>query len=199
MSGSSVHAPRRIGRLQGEEPDPGLLRRLAGGDLSSLGALYDRYQDDVRQFIVHAIPSSVDADDLTHEVFLILPRAAASYDGRPCARPFLIGIAAQLVRRRRRSLARWSDAISAFAIAVAGSAVRTPEDATTDAQRVKCLEGALARLTEDKRLVFLMIEREGLAGEDVAKALDIPLGTVWTRLHRARAEIRRTMTRGGAL
>jgi len=198
MSGS-VEPRRRIGRAAGEVPDAELLRRLASGELSTLGTLYDRYQDDVRQFIAYALSSREEADDLAQEVFLTLPSAAASYDGRLCARPFLLGIAAQLVRRRRRALARWSDAISAFALTLAGASLRTPEDATTDAQRMSCFEGALARLTEDKRLVFIMIEREGLSGEDVSKALDIPLGTVWTRMLHARMEIRRTLIRRGAL
>jgi RNA polymerase sigma-70 factor (ECF subfamily) len=54
-------------------------------------------------------------------------------------------------------------------------------------------DAALAKLTEEKRLVFLMVEREGLSGEEVARALEIPVNTVWTRLHHARNELRRAL------
>jgi hypothetical protein len=49
---------------------------------------------------------------------------------------------------------------------------------------------ALLRLSPRKRIVILMVDGEGLTGEEVARALDIPLGTVWTRLHYGRAELR---------
>ena len=71
--------------------------------------------------------------------------------------------------------------------------IRTPEDAAEAAETAEQLERALGRLTEEKRLVLLLFEREGLSGEEVARALDIPLGTVWTRLHHARADMRRAL------
>lgn len=54
-------------------------------------------------------------------------------------------------------------------------------------------DAALARLPEEKRLVVLLIEGEGLSGDEVARILDIPAGTVWTRLHYAREELRRAL------
>src|SRR5262249_7467513 len=128
--------------------------------------------------------------------FLTVVRASPAYDARPCSRPFLIGIAAQLVRRRRRSLRRWGDTLIALASRVTRIVERTPEDAATSAEEHQRVERALARLTEDKRLQFLLVEREGLAGEDVAQTLGIPIGTVWTRLHHARTELQRGMKRG---
>ncbi len=54
-------------------------------------------------------------------------------------------------------------------------------------------DDALGRLSEEKRLVFLLIEREGLSGEEVAQALDIPVNTVWTRIHHARNDLRKAL------
>ena len=57
------------------------------------------------------------------------------------------------------------------------------------------LNAGLARLSEDKRLVLLLIELEGLSGDDVASTLGIPVATVWTRLHYARVELREHLKR----
>lgn len=173
--------------------DAELMQALAGGEVGPLGELYDRYQDDVRQFVRRACSSPGDVDDVVHDAFLALPRAAASYDGRACARPFLVGIAAQLVRRRRRVWARWAEVLEAFVSVQSGSVERTPEDLAETAEKTERVERALSRLTEEKRLVLLLFEREGLSGDEVARALDIPVGTVWTRLYHARSDMRRAL------
>jgi RNA polymerase sigma factor (sigma-70 family) len=174
-------------------PDAELMRALAAGELGPLGELYDRYHHDVREFARRACSRDADADDVVHDTFLTASRAATSYDGRPCARPFLIGIAARLVRSRRRLWARWTEVLEAFVSTQAPSVERTPEDHAETAEKAARVERALGRLTEEKRLVLLMFEHEGLSGEEVARALDIPLGTVWTRLFHARADLRRAL------
>jgi RNA polymerase sigma-70 factor (ECF subfamily) len=180
-----------------ERSDAELMRALASGELGPLGDLYDRYHADVRQFVRRACSRPEDVDDIVHDAFLTACRAAVSYDGRPCARPFLVGVAAQVVRQRRRRWARWRDVLEEFFSSRDDEPARTPEDQAENAEVAAQLERALARLTDEKRLVLLLFEREGLSGEEVAKALDIPLGTVWTRLYHARADMRRALG-GGA-
>lgn len=175
--------------------DPELMRGLATGDLAPLGELYDRYHEDVRQFARRACARPEDADDVTHDTFLTAARASASFDGRPSARGFLIGIAAQLVRKRRRLWARMTEVLDAFGGEQVEEATRTPEDAASDVEKAARIDRALARLTEEKRLVLLMVEREEMSGEEVARALGIPIGTVWTRLFHARAAMRRALKR----
>jgi RNA polymerase sigma-70 factor (ECF subfamily) len=186
-------APSLARRGQKEQSDADLMRLLAAGDLGALGELYDRHHEAVHQFARRACPQAADVDDVVHDTFLTASRAAASYDGRASARPFLVGIAAQLVRQRRRVWARWTEVLHRFVSSRAHETSRTPEDDAGDAETGARLDRALAGLTEEKRLVLLLFEREGLSGEEVARALDIPLGTVWTRLHHARAEIRRAL------
>jgi len=181
-------------RRDAEESDADLLRRVGEGDLSPLGVLYDRHHEGVRQFVARATSSTADADDITHEAFLTLAKIAGRYDGRASARPFLLGIAAQLVRRRKRGLGRWALALASFGETLEDSRVRTPEDAASTTQEMRRFDDALGRLTEEKRLVFLLVEREGLSGEEVARALDIPVNTVWTRLHHARNDLRRALS-----
>jgi RNA polymerase sigma-70 factor (ECF subfamily) len=179
-----------------EVSDPHLMRALAGGDLGALGVLYDRHRARVRQFLRRAMPGSAEIDDLVHETFLALPQAAPSYDGRRRARPFVIGVAAQMVRRRRRGLARWMEFLQELQDVCLDVAV--PPDADYErAEDLAAVDRALARMSEDKRLVYLMVEREEMSGEEVASALAIPIGTVWTRLHHARAALRRSLLKRG--
>lgn len=174
--------------------DADLVKRVSEGDLSPLGVLYDRHHEGVRQFISRATSGGAETDDLAHETFLTFAKIASKFDGRTSARPFLLGIAAQLMRRRRRGIQRWTQALASFATTFTESRSHTPEDAASVSQEVHRFEDALRRLSEEKRLTFLLVEREGLSGEEVAQALDIPVNTVWTRLHHARSELRRAMS-----
>jgi RNA polymerase sigma-70 factor (ECF subfamily) len=183
-----------VGRSRdAEQSDAELVRRVADGDLSPLGVLYDRHHEGVRQFVARASGVRADADDITQEAFLILAKIARRYDGRPSARPFLLGIAAQLVRRRKRTLGRWGQALIAIANTLTDRGVPTPESAASATEEIRRFDAALGQLTNEKRIVFLLVEREGLSGAEVAQALEIPVNTVWTRLHHARNELRATL------
>src|SRR6187551_4111141 len=87
--------------------DPELIQRLVNGELDALGALYDRYQAPLRRFISRSSGNSADVDDLLHATFLAAVASAARYDGRASCRPWLVGIAAQLLRRRRQTFGRF--------------------------------------------------------------------------------------------
>ena len=193
-----MKTPHAVHVARPERSDPDLMRALANGDLGPLGELYDRYHDDLLQFARRACAPSEDPDDIVHDAFLTVARASASYDGRPCARPFLIGVVAQILRQRRRLWMRWTEVLHEFVEIRHDVTDRTPEDFAVQADDGARVTRALARLTAEKRLVVLMIEREGMSGEEVAGALGIPLGTVWTRLHHARNELRRSLKRGNA-
>jgi RNA polymerase sigma-70 factor (ECF subfamily) len=195
----STSAPRKmrddiqLRRDLDRESDVALVRRVGAGDLSALGTLYDRHHGDLLRFVRRATLSASDAEDVTHETFRVLARIADRYDGRSSARPFLVGIASKLVLSRRRAAARFQEVVRVFADAVCERGVASPEGAASTAEDARLLERALLRLSPHKRLVVLMVDGEGFSGEEVAKALDIPLGTVWTRLHYGRAELRRAL------
>jgi RNA polymerase sigma factor (sigma-70 family) len=188
-------APKRRPEEPAPEGDAELMVRIAAGNLAALGVLYDRYFEDVREFVRMVTARAADADDLVHDLFLSLTRIAATYDGRPSARPFLIGIAAQMARRRAQRLARLHRLLAMFRESIPRWVQRTPEDIADDAEELDLVDDVLGRLSEEKRLVLLMVEREGLSGEEVAAALGIPVATVWTRLHYGRAELRRALAR----
>jgi RNA polymerase sigma-70 factor (ECF subfamily) len=194
----SMPSPSHAARPDPLPPsDAALLERVASGELAPLGVLYDRHWEGVRQFVVKATGDGPDADDITQEAFLTLATIASRYDGRASARPLLVGIAAQHLRQRKRGVARLFQVLSAFATTSAQRHEATPEDAARVSEDLRRFERALAGLSEDKRLVVLLVEREGLTGEEAARALGVPLNTVWTRLHYARAELRSALEHDG--
>lgn len=178
-----------------EMSDAALFAAIAAGDLGPLGVLFDRHHEAVRQLLLRTSPSSADVDDLVQETFLTAARAAASFDGRESAKPFLLGVAVQMLRRRRRTFGRLRNMLESFGKAPS-IAPRNPEESTSQAEEDARLHAAMARLSEDKRLVLVMVEWNGMSGVEAAKILGIPVGTVWRRLHEARAEIRRMLERG---
>jgi RNA polymerase sigma factor (sigma-70 family) len=171
-------------------PDSDLLRALAAGDSGALGELYDRYRASIRRFLARATADAEDVDDLVHGTFLAAATSAGRYDGRPCCRPWLLGIAAQLLRRRHRALSRLLAVLTSFGGGRPGSADPRPAlHARSDVER------ALRLISESKRITFLLAEVEGLTCPEIAGMLDIPIGTVWTRLHAARRELRQALQR----
>ncbi|MGA7119141.1 MAG: RNA polymerase sigma factor [Polyangiaceae bacterium] len=171
--------------------DPELMRELAGGEIGALGELYDRYHERVRGFVARATSDAYDVDDLVHATFLAAAKSAGRYDGRPSCRPWLIGIAAQLLRRRRQSFGRFLTVLSSLRATRATAADPRPAlQARSDVER------ALVRISAAKRITLLMAEVEGLTCAEIAAALGIPIGTVWTRLHAARRELRRALGDG---
>jgi len=171
-----------------ETPDPELIRRLANGELDALGALYDRYQKPLRRFIARSSGDCADVDDLLQATFLAAAASAARYDGRASCRPWLVGIAAQLLRRRRQTFARFLAVLSALK-----DTAQTFRDPRPALQAKTDVARALAALSEAKRMTILMAEVEGMSCSEIAAALDVPIGTVWTRLHAARRELRQTL------
>jgi RNA polymerase sigma-70 factor (ECF subfamily) len=176
-------------RVAAAHSDAVLLERLSLGEIGALGELYDRHQAALRRFVVRMTNDAEDVDDLVHAAFLAAGQSASRYDGRPVCRPWLFGIAVHLLRRRRSAARRW------FSIA---SALRTLRPTSFDSSAAllarRDVERALARLSEPKRVALWLTEVEGLTCPEVAEALGVPIGTVWTRLHAARRELRRMLT-----
>lgn len=168
--------------------DQELVARIVKGETSALGLLFDRYDGDVRRVVARLGVAPADVDDVVQATFLDVLRAAAAYDGRADARPWLIGLAVVQVRRHRRSLARIAARITAWAREPSPRST-TPEEETATSEAAMRARRALDALSTKKREVLVLVSIEGLSGEEAAKLLGIPVATVWTRLHHARREI----------
>ena len=162
--------------------DGELVARIADGDLGALGMLYDRYAAMLLGFARKHSPAE-DAEDVVQIAFLRAVDAARRFDCERSAKPWLFGIAVQVLRERRRALRRLCLALAEVA--------RWPRAFGSGAEgAARDLSRALAKLSEAKRTVVLLAEVEGFSCQEIATILGVPVGTVWTRLHHARRELR---------
>jgi RNA polymerase sigma-70 factor (ECF subfamily) len=167
--------------------DAGILANIANGDVSALGVLYDRYGIALLRF-ARRVAGTQDATDILHTAFLRVITLARTYDGAVLsARPWLYGIVARVAREHRRSVRRWAGAMLRLSAQPRESASSIPESR-------RDLDACLAKLSLAKRTVLILSEVEGFTGEEIASMLEVPVGTVWTRLHHARRELRRVYT-----
>ena len=176
--------------------DGALLSLVHRGDLSALGELYDRYHADVWRVLHRVMSGGADVDDLVQATFLALPKIAGSFEGDGPCRGWMCGIAVRLASRQRRSLARWLGALTSFGQASSAVSVRDPESHASEREDLRRFETALGKISPKKRDAFVLVELEGVAVEDAARALGVPVPTIRTRLFHARNELRAAMHQG---
>jgi RNA polymerase sigma-70 factor, ECF subfamily len=163
-----------------------LVRRVAEGDLSGLGELYDRYAGPLLRFAARMATWS-EAEDIVQEVFLRVLRLAGDYDpGAASARPWLYALTLRATQEHRRAFRRWTSLLGRFY-------EQPPRELATLRETRPDIERALARLSPAKREVLLLAEVEGFGASEIASLLGIPVGTVWTRLHHARLAMRKLL------
>ena len=157
-------------------------------------SLFDRHAPYIHRYLARRVGTQA-ADDLVAETFLVAFRKRTGYDPRfPDARPWLYGIATNLIAQHRREEARQFRLRQAAGPAPVAHdwAERSVVNVTAQSVRVP-LARALARLARPDRDVLLLVAWEQLSYDEVARALDIPVGTVRSRLHRARTKIREAL------
>jgi len=181
---------RAVSIVQSPADDEELVHQVAEGQLDSLGVLFDRYHRPLRRFLSRLQVPLDDLDDLVQSTFLELSRAAKRFERGRSVKVWLFGLATVMVKRHRRSLARLARKASALSREPDVKPPRTPADLVVDEESARRAQKALADLSRKKREVFVMVVLEKLSGEAVAEALGIPVGTVWTRLHHARRDLR---------
>jgi RNA polymerase sigma factor (sigma-70 family) len=172
------------------EPD------LSGPDPAAVfGRLFDDHAPALHRYLARRVGTTI-ADDLVADTFVTALDHRHRYDPtRAGVRPWLYGIASNLLRRHVRDELR---ALRATARLVTERYADGPEDRVAerlDAQaRVARLAAALAVLSVDDREVLLLTSWAGLSPTEIAQALDIPAGTVRSRLHRVRRWLRASAT-----
>jgi RNA polymerase sigma-70 factor, ECF subfamily len=151
--------------------------------------VYESWFHDVTKWIYAlGVPKS-DAEDLAQEIFLVVRRKLAQFDGGNLP-GWLYRITQLTVRdhRRRawfRNLVFRRQQVDLSRLPHAGEG---PARSYEQAENRRQLQALLSRMSDKRRATFVLFEIEGYSGEEIADIQDIPLGTVWTRLHHARKE-----------
>lgn len=174
--------------------DADLIRRALAGDQRACRDLVRRYQRQVFSVLIRVVRRAEDAEDLTQETFIRMFRALDRYDPERPFTAWLFTIATRLgidhLRRRRVPTL-------SLTIAEPGSTEeRTldvedpglrPDEITSNAEEERRAQDLIDSLPEHYRIVVVLRHQQDLSYEEIAEALNMPLGTVKARIHRARA------------
>jgi RNA polymerase sigma-70 factor, ECF subfamily len=173
-----------------EPTDPELLDRMSSGDREALAIIFRRHHGTVYRFSRQMLGSKEAAEDVTQDVFVALTRSAGRFNPAVASlSTYLYGIARNLVLQRyKRSRARLEVSIDAMdgGDLAAFATSSDPADALSRAQATRQLRMAILRLPIHYREVVVLCELNGLSYEDAAVVAGCPVGTVRSRLSRAR-------------
>ena len=162
------------------------LGRARAGDEAAYRWLLDRYRARAVRLAAHVLRHGGEAEDVAQEAFIKTFRRLPSFRGEGRFSPWLFGIVVRLCLDRRRS-ARWARELSA-------DDAPTPSSPADDPDTRLLVGVLLDRLSPPMRAALVLREMEGLDYDEIAQTLGIPVGTVRSRLHAARAQFRALWT-----
>jgi RNA polymerase sigma-70 factor, ECF subfamily len=181
---------RRIEGTPEEMSDEALVAVCAMGEGAALAALFDRYYGAVRAFLARLSGTDDrDVDDLVQMTFEAVPRAARRFDGRSSVKVWLFGVANNIARHHVRAEVRRKRATQAAAEESRGEVLDGAAQLHSR-EVAERLRDAIADLPLALREAFVLVYLEGIPGREVAELLGTREGTIWKRLHQARARLR---------
>lgn len=184
-----------------------LIARSQRGEVAAFNALVERYQASAYALALRMLGDSEAAADVTQDAFLSAFRAITSFRGS-AFRPWLLRIVSNgcydVFRARARAPVTSLDALleadqagthgdapgDARAFTALDDPSWDPERTALRAEQVRAIEAALLQLPPDQRLAVILSDVQGLAYDEIAHVMQTPLGTVKSRIARARAALR---------
>lgn len=173
------------------------------GDVAAFNCLVVQYQTIVFNVALRTIGNPDDAADVTQETFVSAYRAIRDFRGGSF-KAWLLRIAVNasydvLRRRQRRPSGSLDELVEQGDGDVAAPDVLAPEMAATNAETARVIQAALATLPAEQRVLVLLCDVQGLSYEEAADATGVALGTVKSRLSRARSRLRDQLKARGEL
>lgn len=176
------------------------LRRWREGDLLAFERVVLRHQSAVYHFAARLLNDAEAASDVAQETFIRAYQAIHGFREGSALRTWLFSICRNLaldeLRRRHRRVERerpldpGEDAGSSWAVDRGASI----EELSENRELAERLEAAIAALPEDQRAAVILKDRYGLSSEEIARVLDVPVGTVFSRVHRAYRKLAASLT-----
>lgn len=180
-----------LAALQTEEATDTAIIEQSLREPETFAAIFDRYYSLIHRYAAYRLGASR-ADDVAAETFLLAFDGRAKYDlSRQDARPWLYGIASNLISRHNRAEIRQYRALARTGVDAVSEGHEDHVAVRVDAQAHRGrLAAALAEIPKRDRDVLLLVAWAELTSERAGEALGIPAGTARSRLHRARKRIR---------
>ena len=175
--------------------DNRLITECREGNTAAFGELVSRYQDRLFNTVVRLVDNAEDARDVVQEAFLHAYQSLHSFKGDSLFFTWLYRIAVNTaisMKRKQRPVLRLhaSDDDKAALDPLDPAESNRPGHALEMAEEERKVHSALSKLSSEHRAVLVMKDMEGMKYEVMAEVLGVPIGTIRSRLHRARLEIR---------
>lgn len=183
--------------MNGRDDEPELIEACLRGDTSAYGVLVRRYQDRLYPTLLRLTGQAEDAQDLLQDAFLQAFRKLRRFHGESSFYTWLYRIAVNLAlseRRRRRPIVGWEPSAPGSDSRTVDLVDESDPSAPLERDEIHAsVQAALNHLAPDHRAVVVLKDLDGLRYEEIAEILKIPVGTVRSRLHRARSELRQRL------
>ncbi len=175
-----------------------LLLRAGRGDEAAFLLLYERHRTPVFRFACRMLGSAQQAEDVTQECFLSILRRPEAYRAeRASLRTYLCAIVRHLALKQLRKRGQetvWDDPPEEAPACLSRSAGRDPLSTAIAEEAAEAVRTAVLALPPLQREAVVLFEYQELSLVDIATVCDVDVGTVKSRLHRARERLRRTLT-----
>lgn len=170
--------------------DDALMQRVREGDDDAFGEIVDRYKDSLVNYLTHLVRSRDRAEEVAQDAFVRLYRNADKYKQQERLGPYLFRIATNLVVSEVRRERRWSLLLPRLHASTRTSAP-APDTNLFTSEIQRQVAAAIDRLPVNYRAPLVLFEMEEWSYEEIAKALDVRVGTVKSRISRARDLLRK--------
>jgi len=179
------------------QEDAILVNQALQGDQNSFGKLIEKYQHQIYGLAFHWVRNFADAEDIAQEVFLVAYENLGNLREPAKFSPWLKGIAENLIKMWNRQKGR-TESIDDFTESemdelIAPMSPPTPEEHYEKREIQEKVMRAVSALPEPNRLVVSLYYIDGLSYSDISEFLEIPVGTVRSRLHRAKTQLKGEM------
>lgn len=177
------------------QSDLELIRQCRAGAVEAFGVLVERHQDRLYAALVRMLGSSEDAREAAQDAFVHAYQKLDTFQGTAAFSTWLFRIAVNAAFSRKRRTKRYRTSLDGGS----GETGYDPADARIDAdpsqpleqsETQKLVREALAALPDDYRTALVLKEMDGFRYEEIAEIVGVPIGTVRSRIHRARNELR---------
>jgi RNA polymerase sigma-70 factor (ECF subfamily) len=179
-----------------EDLDQDLVRRVQQGDKSAFDLLVIKYQHKIVHLVNRYVKDPTEAQDVAQDTFIKAYKALGEFRGESAFYTWLYRIAINtaknyLLSRSRRHSDYEVDMQDAEQIENAPQLkdIETPENQLMNDQIIEVIKSAIEKLPEEMRIAIMLREFEGMSYEEIAEAMDCPIGTVRSRIFRDREAI----------
>lgn len=180
--------------------DQELMQRVSAGDESAFEELIRRFQDQIFGYFRRNGAGVQDAEDLAQEVFVKIYRSSGSYVPTASFATFAFTVARNCwIDFIRRSKRRGTSCEFDETLLVVENEYDSPEERLRRQELEREVGAALARLPEKQRQTLILAEGQGLKYQEIARIMDIPVGTVKSRIFSAIKTLRESLARRGMM